>query len=111
MAFSSAVQEAICLKRFLNHLGVTTTSTDPVLVNCDNQADITFTKDLKFHCKIKHIDTKYNFIKDMVARREVNMKYISTRDMIAYPLTKPIPREVFLNIQGLRDCVDANVLV
>ena len=111
MAFSSTVQEAIWLKRFSNPLGVIATLTDPMLVNCDNQAAIAFTKDPKFHCKIKHIDTKYNFIKDMVARKEVNMKYISTRDMITYPLTKPIPREVFFNIQGLRDCLDAHVLI
>ena len=107
MAFSSAVQEAVWLKRFLDHLGVIATSIDLVLVNCDSQAAIAFTKDPKFHCKTKHIDTKYNFVKDMVTRKEVNMKYISIRDMIADPLTKPILRDVFIEhtrSQGLSIC-------
>ena len=78
-----------------------------MLVNCDSQVAIAFTKDPKFHCKTNHIDTKYYFVKDMVARKEVNMKYISTRDMIADPLTKLIPRHVFIEhikSQGLLRC-------
>ena len=78
VAFSSPVQEAVWHKRFLDHLGVTATSIDPMLVNCNSQAAIAFTKDPKFHSKTKHIDTKYNFVKDMAARKRVNMKYIST---------------------------------
>ena len=107
VAFSSAVQEAVWLKRFLDHLGITNSASSPVLVNCDSEAAIAYTKDPKFHCKTKHIDTKYNFVKDMVARKEVNMKYISTQEMIADPLTKPVPRDVFVRhvkSQGLRRC-------
>ena len=105
VAFSAAVQEALWLKRFLDHLGVIANVADPVLVNCDSQAAIAYTKDPKYHCKTKHIDTKYNFVKDIVARKEVSMKYISTHEMVADPLTKPIPRDVFLTYvksQGLR---------
>ena len=65
MAFSSIVQEAVWLKRFLDHLGVIATSIDPVLINCDGQATIAFTKDPKFHCKAKHIDTNYNFVRNI----------------------------------------------
>ena len=67
MAFSIAIQETFWLKRFLNHLGVVNDTLDPILVNCDNQEAIAYTKDPKFHCKTKHIDTKYNFVKDMIA--------------------------------------------
>ena len=77
VAFSSTVQEVVWHKRFLDHLGVTATSTDSLLVNYDSQAVIALTKDPKFHCKTKHIDTKYNFLKEMAARKRVNMKYIS----------------------------------
>ena len=89
----------------LHHLGVNAKSADPIIVNCDSQAAIAYTKDPKYHCKTKHIDTKYNFVKDIVARQEVNMKYISTRDMVADPLTKPIPRDIFIKhvkSQGMR---------
>ena len=57
VAFSSAVWEAVCLKRFLDHLGVTNDASNPVLVYCDSEAVIAYTKDLKFHCKTTHIYT------------------------------------------------------
>jgi len=107
VAFSAAVKEAVWLKRFLVHLKILENAAEPVLVHCDSQAAIAYTKDPKFHGKTKHIDIKYNFVRDMVARKEVNMKYIPTREMVADPLTKPIPRDVFLEhvrSQGLRRC-------
>ena len=91
VAFSAAVQEALWLKSFFDHLGVNAKSADSVLVNCDSQAAIAYTMDPKYHSKTKHIDIKYNFVKDMVAHKKVNMKYITMREMVADPLTKPIP--------------------
>ena len=97
MALSAERQEGVWLKRFLEHLGVTGKAASPVLVYCDSQAAIAYTKDPKFHCKTKHIDIKYNYIKDVVARKDVNIQYISTHRMLADPMTKPIPRDVFHN--------------
>ena len=81
----------------MHHLGVNANTDNLVLVNCNSRATTTYTNDSKYHCKTKHIDTKYNFVKDMVAHKEVNMKHISMHKMIAYPLlTKPIPQDVFV---------------
>ena len=105
VAFSAAVQEALWLKSFFDHLGANAKSADSVLVNCDSQPAITYTKDPKYHSKTKHIDIKYNFVKDMVAHKKVNIKYITTREMVADPLTKSIPRDIFIKhvkSQGLR---------
>jgi len=96
VAFSAAVQEAVWLKRFLNHLGFGENETNSVLVYSDSQAAIAYTKDPKYHSKTKHIDTKYNFVRDMVARKQVCMQYISTHKMVADPFTKAIPRDVFI---------------
>ena len=67
VAFSATVQEALWLKSFFDHLGVNANSADSVLVNYDSQAAIAYTKDPKYHGKTKHIDIKYNFVKDMAA--------------------------------------------
>ena len=53
------------------------------------------TKDFKLHVKTKHIDIKYNFIKDMVTRKELNVKNITTQEMVVDAFTKPIPKEAY----------------
>ncbi|XP_075098864.1 secreted RxLR effector protein 161-like [Nicotiana tabacum] len=105
VALASATQEVIWLKRFLEHLLDIAKNTEPVLVYCDSEATISSTKDPKFHCKTKHIDIKYNYVRDMVRRKVVNVKYVSTKDMLADPLTKPLSRDAFVRhtrSQGLR---------
>ena len=73
VAISIAMQEVVWLKRFLNHLGLNEDVSNSILVNCDSQAAIVFTKDPKYHSRTKHIDIKYNFVRDMVAHKEVNI--------------------------------------
>lgn len=95
IACTSAVQEAIWLRRFLGHLGITDKLNDPVTLYCDSQAAITYTKDPKYHGRTTHIDTKFNFIRDIVSQQQVTLQYLSTHEMLADPLTKPIPRDMF----------------
>lgn len=52
-------------------------------------------KDPKYHSKTKHIDIKYNFIRDIVASGEIILQYISTLEMIADPFTKAISKDLF----------------
>lgn len=40
-----------------------------VTVYCDSKASIAYTKYAKYHSKSKHIGTKYNFIKDIIVRK------------------------------------------
>ena len=95
VALSAIVQEGILLRRFLKHLINKGYATVPVVISCDSQATIAYIKDLKFHAKTKHINIKYNFVKDMVTRKEVNVKCITTQEMVADPFTKPIPKEFY----------------
>ena len=103
MALSAAVQEGVWFKRFSDHLSVTENAATSLLVNCDSQAAIAYVKDPKFHCTTKHIDTKYNFVKDMVVRKDVKLQYIFMHRMIVDPMTKPILRDVFYgHVKSLR---------
>ena len=103
VALSAAAQEAVWLKRFMNHLNITT-SNEPVTVFSDSQSSIAYTKDPKFHNRTKHIDIKYHFVKDLVAHGEIDLEYIATSEMVADPLTKAVARNVFekhVRVQGL----------
>jgi hypothetical protein len=97
VACSAAVQEAVWLKRFFEHLGFSKNSGSPMTIHCDSQAAMAYVKDPKYHSKTKHIDIKYNFVRDIIARKKVNLQYIPTRNMLADPFTKPIPRDVFVD--------------
>ena len=61
----------------------------------DNTAAIQFVRDPKFHRKTKHIKRHYHFVRDVIKLKEVIIKYLSTNKMIADPLTKPTPKDVF----------------
>ncbi|XP_033510051.1 secreted RxLR effector protein 161-like [Nicotiana tomentosiformis] len=105
VALASAAQEVVWSKMFLEHLLDIAKNTEPVLVYSDSEAAISSTKDPKFHCKTKHIDIKYNYARDMVRHKVVNVKYVSIKDMLADPLIKPLSRDAFvrhIRSQGLR---------
>ena len=86
-------------------MGIRGDCVEPITVHCDNQAATAFTKDPKYHSRTKHIDTKNNYIRDIISKQEVTVQYIFTHQMVADPLTKPILRDVYLshvNALGLR---------
>ena len=83
------------LKRFLCHLGVVELVNQSMVVYSDSEATIAYTKDPKYHRKTKHIDTRFNYVKDLTTQNELNIVYISTHEMLANPFTKSIPKDVF----------------
>lgn len=95
VACTSAVQEAMWLRRFFEDLSVVSHASDPVTVYCDSTAALDYTKDPKYHGRTKHIDLRMNFIRDIIANNEVILEYMPTGLMVADPLTKPIPKDAF----------------
>ena len=76
-----------------------------MVINCDSKVAIAYTKDPKFHAKTKNIGIKYNFVKDMIAQKEVNLKYITTQEMVSDPFSKPIHNEgYFRHVKSLGSC-------
>ena len=72
---------------------------------CDNIAALVTAKDLKYHGKTKHIKKKYHYIRDAIIEKDVVLKHISTSNMVADPLTKPIARDVFVkHVRSLGLC-------
>ena len=111
VAFSMAVQEAVWLRKFLDRL-IDASDSSPVMIYSDSQASIAYVKDPKFHCKTKHIDIHYKFAKDYDKQKKLDIRYKFTHEMIANPLTKAIPRDVFykhLSSQGLRKGWDVSM--
>ena len=64
-------------------------------IHCDNQSCIKMTKNTVFHDKSKHIELRYHFIRVMVQKGAINLKYVPTEEQVADTLTKPLARVKF----------------
>ena len=49
----------------------------------------------KSNVAAKHIDVKYHVVKDRIQDQTINVKHISTTNMLADPLTKGLPPSIF----------------
>lgn len=55
---------------------------------------------LVFHARTKHIEVDYHFVRERVARKLLEIEYISTKDQIADGFTKALavrPFDMFKN--------------
>ncbi|KAF7116721.1 hypothetical protein RHSIM_RhsimUnG0017100 [Rhododendron simsii] len=72
VACTTANQEAIWLRRFLQSLSVTGHLGEAVVLHCDSTSAIAYARDPKYHGRTKHnIDTRYHFIRDIIAQGQV----------------------------------------
>ncbi|GKB77841.1 retrotransposon protein, putative, ty1-copia subclass [Tanacetum coccineum] len=67
-ALTEAVKESIWLKGLLIELGVNLRSE---VMNCDNQGAIHLSRNATFHERIKHINVRYHFIREIVESKEI----------------------------------------
>lgn len=85
MGLSEACKEAIYLRNVYEEL-----MSRPMTITLynDNQAAQKIAHNPVYHKRTKHIDTRFHFIREVVERDVVQVKYVSTNDMIADVLTK-----------------------
>ncbi|GJT38694.1 ribonuclease H-like domain, reverse transcriptase, RNA-dependent DNA polymerase [Tanacetum coccineum] len=69
IAATAAATQALWLKRLLSKL--THTQEKKVIIQVDNKSAIALMKNLVFHGRSKHIDTKYHFIRECVERNDI----------------------------------------
>ena len=83
------IQEAIWVKQLLEELKLKIKD-DHVKVYADNKGAINLAENAVYSPRTKHIDLKYHFSRQAVARGDIKITYINTDDMKADGLTKPI---------------------
>ncbi len=98
MALTQATKEAIWLRSLLYELGFN--QNDAITLFEDNQSAMAFAKYPVYHARSKHIDIQYHFIREKIESKEIEVSYITTDDMIADALTKPLARPKFAKFIG-----------
>lgn len=95
VSMSMAASEACWLINLLKDLDFKNNS--PVQLYCDNQSAIlnASTDSVK---RLKHVDIRYHFIKDLIKNNKICIKYISTCEQLADMLTKPLSKDMLIKL-------------
>lgn len=100
LAISDVCKDICFAKNFL--LEISNKTFNVIVYNDSQSAQKLLNVKEYSHKKTKHIDLRYHFIKDLVQRKCICVKYLPTNDMLADVLTKPLCTQKHLNfVKGL----------
>jgi hypothetical protein len=94
------------LKKFMPGLKVVDDIHKPLKLYCNNNPAVCYAHNNKSSGAAKYINIKYYVVKDKVQNHIISLEHISTEKMLADPLTKGLPSNVFkeyLADMGLRE--------
>lgn len=103
-AIANFVAELIWIQSLLKELGVYQSST-PVLW-CDNLGATYLTTNPVFHARTKHIEVDFHFVREQVARKALQVQFISSKDQLADVFTKPLSKSPFQFICNNLNLID-----
>lgn len=92
VAASEGTKELIWLKSLLNE--VIKISCTPTLL-MDNVGAIKLAKNPEFHKRTKHVEVKYHFVREKYQEGSICVEHVSTEDMVADIMIKPLGRQKF----------------
>jgi hypothetical protein len=89
------VGQAIWLKKFVSGVRVVDSIERPLNLYCDNESAVLYAHNNKKTKAVKHINIRFYVVKEKIQGQTISLGHISTKKMIADPLTKGLPPSVF----------------
>jgi histone deacetylase 1/2 len=89
-SLANATAEIIWVQKLLGELGITHPPTARLW--CDNLGAKYLSANPVFHARTKHIEIDFHFVRERVAQRLLEIRFISTNDQVADGFTKALPR-------------------
>ncbi|KAH9670907.1 hypothetical protein KPL70_017154 [Citrus sinensis] len=107
VAATSSVCHAIWLRNLLKELGLP--QEEPTEICVDNKSAIALSKNPVFHDRSKHINTRYHFIRECIARKKVQIKYVKSQDQAVDIFTKPLKQKDFVKYRSLLGVIGSSL--
>lgn len=99
VSLSLASCEVIWLKEILIELNLPIDG--PITLYEDNQSCISIVSDVRDHKRVKHIDIRYNHIRDLVSQNKIKIEFISSENQLADIMTKGLVAVTFIRLREL----------
>ena len=87
-ALANATAEVIWVQNMLTELGLSHPRAASLW--CDNLGATYLTANPVFHARTKHIEIDYHFVRERVANKLLNVRFVPTGDQVADGFTKPL---------------------
>jgi hypothetical protein len=78
VAVANNCNQVILMKQMLKDIRIEIS--EPIFIHCDNTSTVNMSNNLVFHSKTMHISIKYHILREKVAKKEIRLKYVSTKE-------------------------------
>ena len=107
IAAGACCTQLLWMKQTLKDYGI---KVKQIPLYCDNESAIKFAHNHVQHSRTKHIAIRHHFIHDHVAREDIVINHVKTRDNLSDIFTKPLDEKRFRVLQSDLNILDlANV--
>jgi len=96
-ALANATAEVMWVQTLLQELSVPSPSMAHLW--CDNMGAKYLASNPVLHARTKHIEIDYNFVREEVAQKKLDIRFIHSGDQIADGFTKPLSVRLFENFK------------
>ena len=99
VALNEASKECVYLNRFLDELGFGTSNGPPRLAT-DNSAARDLSYNPEHHEKVKHVERRHFYVRELVEEQQLVVPFVSTVDNMADFFTKPLEPKHFFRFRN-----------
>lgn len=88
-ALANATAEVMWIRKLLDEIGIK--QPNAARLWCDNLGATYLSANPVFHARTKHIEIDFHFVREQVAQKLLDIRFISTDDQVADGFTKALP--------------------